>query len=315
MAKVKKNTGIPYERVAQGIFQTMLNRSGVGNVVVEHNKILQGIGTTHQVDGYWELEAAGIIYKTIVQAKDWKTPVKKGQLIELKGVLDDLPGQVRGIFVTRTGYQRGAKEFAEKHGIILYELGEPRRRENATLTTLGWLIAKADLRSFSMPSHDPNVKAVEELAMGIRMQLFNPKFSNVIFEISGPSLREALSGTGLDIGKFKLNTLPFLQTILYDKGHQTVSNLDVIMRHELAVIKGEQATQKHVVHTFENETFLGPEGTGGCFVKVNKVSVDVEIEVTEREPQFKLTKFVQLVLRDLSSDKIESFLAQKVVTP
>ncbi len=39
----KKNTGIPFERVAQGIFQTMLNRSGVGNVVVEHNKILHGL--------------------------------------------------------------------------------------------------------------------------------------------------------------------------------------------------------------------------------------------------------------------------------
>ena len=45
--------------------------------------------------------------------------------------------------------------------------------------------------------------------------------------------------------------------------------------------------------------------------KVNKDSVDLEIEVTEREPQFKLTKFIRLVLRDFSSDKTETFLAQE----
>ena len=63
-------------------------------------------------------------HETIVQAKDWSRPVEQGQLILFKGVLDDLPGQPKGIFVTRTGYQSGGREFALAHGILLYELKE-----------------------------------------------------------------------------------------------------------------------------------------------------------------------------------------------
>ena len=100
--------------------------------------------------------------------------------------------------------------------------------------------------------------------MGIRMRLFDPKFSNLIFEISGPSLVEALSDTGLNIGKFKLNTLPFLETILYDKSREAVSNLDAILGHELAVIKGEHANRSVLFTLLEKETFLEQESTGLC---------------------------------------------------
>jgi hypothetical protein len=49
----------------------------------------------------------------------------------IKGVLDDLPGQPLGIFVTRTGYQSGAEIFAKANGIALYELREPKEKDMA----------------------------------------------------------------------------------------------------------------------------------------------------------------------------------------
>ena len=311
MAKKKKNTGIPYERVVQGIFQAIHDQEEVATITVEQHKTLQGKTVPHDIDVYWKFEKGGIVYETIVQAKDWQSPVKKGQLIEFKGVLDDLPGQVRGVFVTRTGYQKGAKDFAAAHKIILYELGELPPKKNVGITTLGWLIAKADIRSFRMPSKNPEEKPIEELAMGMHMTTYNPNFSNLMFEIDGASFLKSVPAFERENGKFKLQTLPFIETILYDQNHAAVGNLETVVRHELSVIRSEKLDRKHVVHAFNPDTFLGPPITSGYFIKTNKVSFDVEIEVAERPPRFNLTKFVQLVLREIPSDKTRTFLAQK----
>jgi hypothetical protein len=80
---------------------------------------------------------AGVIYRTVVQAKDWGQPVKQEQLLAFRAILDDLPGQPRGIFVTRTGYQSGALEVARAHGIALYELREPTKEDmEGKITTI-----------------------------------------------------------------------------------------------------------------------------------------------------------------------------------
>jgi hypothetical protein len=96
MAKGKKNTGLSYELLVQAIFQAINDQEEVANLIVERDKILQGKTTPHQIDVYWKFERTGITYETIVQAKDLQSPVKKEQLIEFKGVLNDLPGQPRG---------------------------------------------------------------------------------------------------------------------------------------------------------------------------------------------------------------------------
>jgi Restriction endonuclease len=313
MVKKKKNTGVPYEMLVKGIFQAIHDQDEVATISVEQNKTLQGKTVPHDVDVYWKFDKGGIVYETIVQAKDWRSPVKKGQLLEFKGVLDDLPGQVRGVFVTRSGYQKGAKDFAAAHKIILFVLGELPPKKNVALTPLGWLIAKADIRSFSMPSKNPEGQPVEELAMGINMTIFTPRFSNLIFEIDRTSPRQNIPTS--DNGTFELRTLPFLEIILYDQNQASLGNLDAIVREELAIMKGENLNRKHIVRVFNRETFLGPSITGGYFIKTNQVSLDVEIEITERPPHFNLTKFVQFVLREVPSDKTSTFLAQKAVLP
>jgi Restriction endonuclease len=314
MAKKMKNTGIRYEQLVQAIFQAIHDQEEVATINVEQNKTLEGKTVPHDVDVYWKFEKGGIVYETIVQAKDWQSPAKKGQLIEFKGVLDDLPGQVRGVFVTRTGYQKGAKDFAAAHKIILFALGELPPKKNVTLTTLGWAIVSADVRSFSIPSKNPSEKPVQELAMGLSWRVFNPRFSNLVFEIDRTSFQQNAPASERDNGKLKLRTLPFLEIILYDQNHASVGNVDAIVRKELAIMKSEKLDRKHVVHVFDPDTFLGPPSTtGGYFVKTNKVSFDVEIEVGERPPHFNLTKFVQLVLREIPSDKTRTFLAQKTL--
>lgn len=121
----KKSTGKKYEILTQGVFQKIIDQHFVKTVEVKHNVILKGKTTNHQIDVFWEYEISGILYQTLVQTKDWASAVKQEQLLTFKAVLDDLPGQPRGVFVTKTGYQSGALEVAEKNGIVLYELRKP----------------------------------------------------------------------------------------------------------------------------------------------------------------------------------------------
>src|SRR5262245_4113005 len=95
--------GTPYEVLTQELFQTFLNQTQVLNIEVQHDVLLEGRSTKHQIDVYWKFEMAGIVHEVVVQTKDWNKSVDQGELIKFKGVLDDLPGQPRGIFVARAG--------------------------------------------------------------------------------------------------------------------------------------------------------------------------------------------------------------------
>jgi hypothetical protein len=90
-----------------------------------------------------------------------------------------------------------------------------------------------------------------------------------------------------------------------------VSNLEAIVRQEIVAIRDERIDRKRVVHVFVGDTFIGPPCTDGPFIKINKVSFDLEIEVTESPAHFNLSKFVQIVLREIPSEKTRTFLAPK----
>lgn len=117
-----KNTGTSYELLAKAIFQQLLEQDEVETIRLEHNVTFQGKTTTHQIDVYWEFKVGAVVYHTCVQAKDWGQPVQQAHVMTFKSVLDDLPFRATGIMVSRSGYQSGAKEFAEGNGIGLYEL-------------------------------------------------------------------------------------------------------------------------------------------------------------------------------------------------
>ena len=121
-----KNTGKDYEILVQGIFQMLVDQQSVPNVTVKRNVTLQGLtGNTHQIDVYWEFRLADVVYKTVVQCKNWSSRVKQEQVLAFNSVLQDIPGQPRGIMVTSTGVQSGAERFAKSHGIVVYHLRSP----------------------------------------------------------------------------------------------------------------------------------------------------------------------------------------------
>jgi len=304
MGESGKNTGVPYERLVQGIFQAIHDQDEVNNLTVERDKTLQGKISTHQIDVYWQFEKGGITYETIVQARDWQNAVKQGDLFHFKCILDDLPGQPRGVFVTRTGYQQGAKHFAAAQGIILYELDELPKPPGLVITTLGWGRYYVQLRSFKIQPKDPDEKPIEELALGLSFTACEPRFANLHFQA------DTAPGS-TDQRSVMLAPRQLLEMILYDPNQAPISNMETVVREECAIIRDADLKSKHVERVFTTDTFLGPELTEAGFIKIKSVSFDVEVEQKFRPAHFALTKFAQLVLRDISSDKTRLFLAPK----
>ena len=114
------NTGTEYERFVQNLMQAILNSENQGgqkNINVRHNeKIADRFGIERQFDVLWDYEQGGITYNTIIECKDYNSPVSIEKIDALVGKLADFP-TVRGIIATTKGYQSGAKEKAKNCGI------------------------------------------------------------------------------------------------------------------------------------------------------------------------------------------------------
>jgi hypothetical protein len=178
-AIVPSNSGVSYERLGQEIFREILGQSHVP-IDVRHNVTLQGKTTTHQIDLYWEFKIGGICYTTVVQAKDWATPVGQGELLKFRAVLDDLPGQPRGIVVTKNGYQRGAEEYAHAHGIVLYELAEnpaPERPAPPIVVTVEDYMSMAVV-GLAYPDSPKSLAGIR-----VNFTISTPRYSNLRLQV------------------------------------------------------------------------------------------------------------------------------------
>ena len=121
-----KNTGVAYEKLTQQVFSSIVNQNRVNTIDVQHHVFLQGKTNKHEIDVYWKFSDGVSDFETVIQAKDWSSPVKMEHIYALNGIIGDLPGTVKGIFASKSGYQRGAITAAEACGIDLYELRSPK---------------------------------------------------------------------------------------------------------------------------------------------------------------------------------------------
>ena len=128
MAKTKKNTGVAYEKLVQGIFQAIHDQEEVATITVEQNKTLKGRISTHQIDVYWKFQRAGIEHEVVVQAKDWRSAVKQGNLFHFKCVLDDLPTSLAGFSSRGLDTSRALKILQRRRESSCMNWMSPRKR-------------------------------------------------------------------------------------------------------------------------------------------------------------------------------------------
>ena len=114
------NTGIPYELFVQRVQQAIIDAQGIGgykNINVQHNvKLVDNNGIMRQFDLYWEFEFGGVIYRNIIECKDFANSVPIEKIDALAGKLSSFPG-LHGIIATPKAFQSGAMEQAKAKGI------------------------------------------------------------------------------------------------------------------------------------------------------------------------------------------------------
>jgi hypothetical protein len=185
-----KNTGKEYELIVEQVFAKLLAQGGICTEV-QRNVVLKGIATDHEIDVTFEFRAGPTVYRTIVQCKDWATKVKQEQVLAFWSVITDIPGQPRGIIVSRAGFQEGARKVAERHGIKLYELRAPRDDDWSGLVRKVVTEARIRIPSFENVRlvYDEDVIKREMLACGLRELEFafegDPQEIPLTFEAGG----------------------------------------------------------------------------------------------------------------------------------
>lgn len=123
-----ENQNTAYEKLVQDIYQT-LHKSEFNTINVEHNKKVAGkSGCHHQIDVYWEFEMVGEIHRVARECKNYSNEIKIGNIRDFFGVIYDI-GNVKGIFITKVGYQSGAKQFADYYNISLKEVRLPTQED------------------------------------------------------------------------------------------------------------------------------------------------------------------------------------------
>jgi Restriction endonuclease len=314
-----------YEILTEVIFRAIFLRDQVPTLTVERDVILQSTLGPHQIDLCLRFELGGVEYQTIVQTKNWSKPVDKFQLLGFKQILDDLPGQPRGIFVTRSGYQSGAKEVALKLGILLYELMEAEDLPNLALTIGGW----AKYKLISMPLHglitngEPDIKPSSAIAWGFDYEVFTPQYTNIKIEVTVDWLTQ--THPGADVSQLTI-AMPrvgcsWQEILLYNDDGAAVGNLGVVLAKISQSMQYESVTSKRVTHVLKEPAFIltqsqdTQQDTQQDIQRVKIVSVSADVEMIRRREirRAKMSNFPQLLLHQLNSGQSYYFAVTQSV--
>ncbi|WP_455928881.1 restriction endonuclease [Pseudomonas fluorescens] len=123
------NLDTEYEKLTREVYEEILKSDGFDTILVKHNVNIAGKSTQqHQLDVYWEFKVAGITHRVAVECKNYTSTITIGKVRDFAATLDDI-GNTQGIFITKIGYQKGAKVFADYKGIELKVLREPTDKD------------------------------------------------------------------------------------------------------------------------------------------------------------------------------------------
>jgi len=271
---MSKNTGIPYEKLTQTIFNEIVNQHSVETIDVQQNVILKGKTVSHQIDVYWKFNHGGIDYHTIIQCKDWASPVKLEQLLTFKGVIDDLPYQPRGIFVTKKGYQKSAKEFAEKNGIELFEL-----------------------REFTAEDEKGRIKTVV-----LNINAFFPHCSLKSVEPDNQWLTEFMESKNIDKEtRIEISGLP-TDMWLFDGDFKPIKTL----QDEMNLLFPKEYIEQPLITkevTYESPVFIQTKTEGIPYLLIKKIFVNIEVRKEEMTEKIEFDDVISFILKNITTNE------------
>lgn len=106
------------------IFQEQIRKHFISiGADAKTNVCIQGVRTKHDIDVFVKTKFLGEDITWLVEAKLWKSKVKKAEVLAFRSIIDDI-GADRGFIVSNAGFQRGAIEAAQNTNVKLKTLEE-----------------------------------------------------------------------------------------------------------------------------------------------------------------------------------------------
>ena len=273
------NENTEYEKLAQYVYQCILNTEGFENISVKHNVELEGkSGCKHQIDVYWEFTIGGITQRVAIECKNYNKTVSIGKVRDFYGVLHDV-GNITGIFVTKIGYQSGAKLYADYYGIEIKEIRYPEEKD--------W---KGRIKTIQV-----NFQIVNTLVKSWKIE---PDFiwlkNNGLYTEEQGSVEIAIEGENNKI------------CIFDEKGNEITNFYEL----ESNLPWKEKEEKSDIEYFVEYESaFLDTKNLGR--IKINKIGVVYDIVTEENEPLIiDADAITKAIIKDVKSGELK-FVSKK----
>jgi hypothetical protein len=212
-----------------------------------------------------------------VQAKDWKTAVKKSDVAEFWAILNDLPGQPRGIMIARSGFQKGAVTFAKAHGIALKNVD---------------YLPKMNLTLDVYSTAQMEILNAKQGRLLWRATVRTPEFSHLHIEVD-----KTLYAATDPPPKSEIRVNPLEMNVI-DASGTVISTLLKVFQ---ALGQRAEPPSKHPTtarHDFEGGQFISDK-TGSIMLPVKSLSATVIISERIEQTLLKKPGVVDLILTDL----------------
>lgn len=93
----------------------------LNDFTIKHNQKIKSDDGIYQIDVLAEYTALGTKNTILIECKKYRNSVKKEVVNALQAKLQSLGAQ-KGIIISTSGFQSGAVQYAEKHGIALWQV-------------------------------------------------------------------------------------------------------------------------------------------------------------------------------------------------
>lgn len=165
--------GKKLETYIQFIYQMLLNLKDEG-IDVRHNVVLTGkTGCKHQIDVYYEFKKVDLIHKVAIECKGGRKPVKKSDVIDFHGKLQDLDKDISGVLISMHGFQSGAANYAKYHNISLLNFDD--------LPHLGMVLSKR-ISAVALPDENEIGEPFWTLMAIDQENMLTGEFRTIVFQ-------------------------------------------------------------------------------------------------------------------------------------
>ena len=114
-------TPLDFEKYCFSILDVLHSPKKLDDYKITHNETYERNDGKHQIDVVIEYSIANARNKVFVECKRKKNSIEIGMVRDLYQKIQSC-GANKGIFISTSGYQKGAIIFAKEHGIALYRI-------------------------------------------------------------------------------------------------------------------------------------------------------------------------------------------------